>query len=321
MEPASTDVPATLSIFATQPEPGDADLELRGSKVMPAPGTPELRREARALIGWMPPEAALLFLNGNVTGVAATTAQSAAVAAAICAVSAREATSGQAEVIRDTPNDLDPFIQTLRSTPAAAGMFNDGWTVRLVDLRHVCAFQPVIFTDSALQRAAGVDAGDLEAIAKITLPPVQSPEFTQSFDPARASWVLSSRNPNLRVVGNLSAPVNTPQGVVPGFGFLITVTPSFLNVGEFEGRYFLRDGYHRAFGLLSAGIDIVPAFVRTASSIEELVPPNMLPQAAYRGAHPPMLPDYLDDAVAATGYLPAVHKLITVHALELSPCG
>ena len=43
---------------------------------------------------------------------------------------------------------------------------------------------------------------------------------------------------------------------VPLFGFAVTLTltPSFLTVAVAAGKYFLADGYHRAYGLLAAGM-------------------------------------------------------------------
>ena len=62
-----------------------------------------------------------------------------------------------------------------------------------------------------------------------------------------------------------------------------------MQVGRYRGRHFLRDGYHRAFGLLSRGITIVPAFVRDITVFEELMPdPRVqLPQDSYLGLQPP----------------------------------
>jgi len=320
MEQVEAGEPLILS-DARPSEPGPATLELRGSAIDKTPTVPQLRRQARGLIGWMPDEVGLLFLSGNMAGAPATPEQVARIEAAHEAVRAREPLPVFSDVVRDAPEDLEGFLTELRASPASAGMFNDGWTVRMVDLTRVCAFQPVVFTDSAAERAVGLTANDTTAIARVTLPLSPPVDFTQSFDPAHTSWVLSSRNPNLRVLGNFSGPVVTPQGTAPGFGFMVAILPSFMHVAEFEGRHYLRDGYHRAFGLLSVGIHQVAAFVRAARSIEELVPQNMLPQAAYRGDRPPLLVDYLRDDVAAAASLPAVQKLITVHALELSPCG
>lgn len=73
-----------------------------------------------------------------------------------------------------------------------------------------------------------------------------------------------------------------------------------LSVARIQGRYFLRDGYHRAYGFLSNGIYVVPAFVREFGATEQLgIPAGMLPTGAWLGDRPPFLPDYIDDAVSA----------------------
>ncbi len=84
-----------------------------------------------------------------------------------------------------------------------------------------------------------------------------------------------------------------------------------------QGRYVMRDGYHRAFGLLSRGITRVPAYVRNFDTTENLAPVGTLPQAAWLGDRPPLLRDYHDDHVAESVSLPAQHRMIVIHALEL----
>jgi hypothetical protein len=69
-------------------------------------------------------------------------------------------------------------------------------------------------------------------------------------------YTITSPNPNLKVVGNFH---DQPADGPPGFGFRAAVTTSFLQVVRFQGRLVLRDGYHRACGLLSRGITHVPA--------------------------------------------------------------
>jgi len=139
------------------------------------------------------------------------------------------------------------------------------------------------------------------------------------FDDVRHQWLLVSRSPNLRIVGHFGGQLQ--PGNPPAFGFFVTITPSFLQVASYQGRQFLRDGYHRATGLLALGARRVPAFVRSFASIQELVPQGMLPQEAFMGERPPLVADYADESVAATVELPASQKIVVVQALELSPHG
>src|SRR5204862_4193 len=134
----------------------------------------------------------------------------------------------------------------------------------------------------------------------------------------RGELFLASPNPSLKVVANFNGPL--PNGM-PGFGFGVAVAASFVQVVCFQNRYVLRDGYHRAFGLLSRGITSVPAFIRDFDTAENLAPAGMLPHSAWLGQRPPVLRDYHDDLVSESVNLPAQHRMIVIHALELSALG
>jgi hypothetical protein len=95
-----------------------------------------------------------------------------------------------------------------------------------------------------------------------------------------------------------------------------------VQVAKYNGRLFLRDGYHRAIGFLSRGIAKVPAFVKEIGTFEELgVKAGMLLLDAFMGDRPPKLADFLDPEVSAQVRLPAVQKMVVVHALELAARG
>ena len=106
------------------------------------------------------------------------------------------------------------------------------------------------------------------------------------------------------------------------FGFIVGVSGSFMQVASFRGRLLLRDGYHRALGLISRDIFEVPVFYREFETFEDLrVPPGMLPQDAYLGDRPPLLTDYLNSAVSAITTVPAMQKVVVVQALEIATLG
>lgn len=275
----------------------------------------QIQRPARALLGWMPEDQALnvqasqradLRLPQHVT----------VAAAARQVVAARPAGIDQTEAISDAPTALAGHISALRQSPLAAAYFNEGWTVALADLRKVCALQPNVFTDHTEERTSGASAGDLRSLAGITLPLPSNTEIPAQFDQAHQAWTITSPNPNLRIVGTCHGPV--PPGIV-GLGFTVAVMPSFVQVVSLQGRFLLRDGYHRAYGLLRRGIFLVPAFVRDFGLRELGLPAGMLPQSAYLGERPPGLTDYLDDSVSIDVTLPATQKMIVIHAVELTP--
>jgi hypothetical protein len=277
-----------------------------------------LERPARALIGWMTHEEAVLSQTGRRMDAGDTTGYAERARRAREAVFARKPGIDQEGVVRDAPRDLDEHIAGLRANDAARPMFDEGWEVKLVDLTRVCGFQPNVFTDHAEERVRAVDPGALGSIATAAIPVPQPSQLPLQYDNVKQAWILSAPNPNLRIVGNFNAGID---GGGIGLGFVVRLMPSFLQVVRFEGRYLLRDGYHRAYGFLARGITDVPAFVREFGAIEELVPAGMLPQAAFMGQRPPQLTDYLDDDVSVAVSLPASQKMVVIQGLEITPLG
>lgn len=277
-----------------------------------------LRRAARALLGWLPDEQGLRLLNGSRGDVAPTEGQRQLVAAAHAAVASRPAGEGQGDVIRAVnAGEFDAHIESLRAAPGAAVHWAEGHNVAWVNLRNVYGFQPTVFLDSARERLDGIDLTNRRSLAEVTLPLGAPTSLPIQADEAHHVFTTISRNPNLRVTGQFIAQV----GDGPGLGFSVSISPSYLVVASYQGRHYLRDGYHRALGLLLAGVSEVPAFVRSYDSIQSLVPPGMLPHEAFLGERPPRLTDYLDDSVSVDVELPATQKMIVVQALELATAG
>lgn len=283
-----------------------------------APQAPQLVRPGRALIGWMRDDQAHGLLQRSMPGpsLAADVVQRAREA-----VAARPAGVDQDALITSVPAELAGHVKALEASPAAKPMLDEGWKAALVDLTRVCAFQPAIVSDQALARVQAAANDDLESIAVITLPLTQGEHLPIQYDSIHQAWTVTSANHNLRIASQVGPLPVSPGGIA--LGFAVVTGPSFVQVGRYNGRHYLRDGYHRAFGLLSRGITIVPAFVRNISRFEELIPDprTMLPQDSYQGQRPPVLPDFLDNAVSATVQLPALSKMIIIQGLELTPIG
>jgi hypothetical protein len=296
-----------------------ANDQLNQPLAQPAPAAGvRLERPARVPLGWLPPERGEFFLVSNQASVGLSEAQRARVREARDAVAARPAGIDQADLVSALPPELADHIARLAMTPPGAGMRTEGWDIAMIDLERVVAIQPSVFTDTATQRVAGLDPGDLLSIAELTLPINHTAPVSVEFDEFKQAYILTSPNPNLKVVANFNGPL--PNGM-PGFGFGVAVAASYVQVVRFQNRYLLRDGYHRAFGLLSRGITRVPAFIRDFDTAENLAPAGMLPQNTWLGDRPPLLRDYHDDRVAESVSLPARHRMIVIHALELFPTG
>ena len=178
-------------------------------------------------------------------------------------------------------------------------MFADGWDVGIVNLRLVIAAQPNVCTDHAAERAKGITAGNPLGVASVTLPLPNSAALPSQFDETRQTWMIAAADPNPRIIGHFGGPV-APD--VVGFGFAVARVPSFLQIGVTSGRPVLRDGYHRAYGLLRAGITHATAFVKDFGPFGDIgLPLGMLSSARYLGDRPPLLVDYDDPITSASG--------------------
>ena len=285
----------------------------------------ELQRPARALLGWMHTDAAILVLNSN-QQTPGTPEQREIARRSSAAVASRDDGVDQAGVIEDAPPVLESYIDKLRENSSALMYFAQGFEVKIAHLDRICGFQPVIFTDSAASRVGALDSDDLVGIAEVSLPRTLPQTIRAQYDPVRRSWIIASANPNLRILSQVALQVsNAADGSLrlddKGFlvmGFAVAIGESFMQVGQFQGRYYLRDGYHRALGFLLKGITRVPVFVRDVPVGENLAPAGMLPEQSYLGSRPPRLPDYLDDDVSIDVTLPASQRLIVIPGLELS---
>lgn len=278
--------------------------------------TVPLQPTGRALIGWMTENEATLWLSGRRSDLQNRDEYRQKAQLARSAVSARPSGIDQANTTGPVPPELDAHIKALHQDSAAVQFFNEGWQVSIVDLSKVCAAQPHVNTTLSTQRVDGLQADDLKSLAALSLPIATPTAFPASFDHAKNAWIFSSANPNLRIGGTFNGQSQPGQ---PMFGFVVTISTSFLSVAMYQGRYLLRDGYHRAFGLLSKGISRVPAFVREVATYEELAfPAGMLPQVAFLGERPPILLDYSDENVSAQVQAPPTQKMVLIQALEFN---
>jgi broad specificity phosphatase PhoE len=99
--------------------------------------------------------------------------------------------------------------------------------------------------------------------------------------------VLRSSNPNLQL--RVTQDPSTPVAVHTG--------SPFFEVAQYAGRWFLRDGYHRAYNLLRSGVFQLPAVIVRARTIGELgaVQPRFFSENTLLSQHPPFVSDFLDD--------------------------
>jgi hypothetical protein len=274
---------------------------------------------ARILLAWVSESQARAALADGSGAGQLTADQELRLASARAELMSRPAGVDQAELIRPLPAGMRGYVTRLQADPQAADYFADGFTAALVDLSRLCVFQPSVHLEQVAERVAGVNAEDVAALAEVTLPLDAPPRVIPQFDQERLTFTTNLASQNLHVVGAFGGPAedDLPPGTV-SVGFHLRVITSFIQVASIQGRYFLRDGYHRCLGLIQRGVRYAPVLVRRDLPLAELVPPGMLDFEVFMGDRPPVLPDYWDERVSCPVPAAAPRKVIIVRASELS---
>ncbi len=275
----------------------------------------------RALIGWLSDQEATQFLLGRQQLPTDDLEQiNEVIANCRAAVTSRPMFTSKNPLI-DIEDDA--IRKTILERPdihaAFAGL---QWYPAMVDLREVLAFQKLINTEGLEARLALVQTSK-EELFELCIPTNQPlPPAGAIVDQDGKGFTISSLNPNLRITGSQASGMQTNPNL-PTVGaiaitLLVSMGSPYLQVVHYNGRYFIRDGYHRACGLVHANMNIVPCIVINAQSFEQAVPqPQMfLPYDVLFGEHPPRLADFWDDEVSCDVERPATRKVIRIRGDE-----
>jgi hypothetical protein len=123
---------------------------------------------------------------------------------------------------------------------------------------------------------------------------------------------LHSSNPDLqlRLSTNAGTSDHLPLSLYGG--------SPFFEVAELRGRWFLRDGYHRAYRLLQAGVHRMPAVVIKTRTLEELgaTEPWFFSERQLFSDRPPLVVDFLDESMVLRYERTALRKVIRIRLEE-----
>jgi hypothetical protein len=279
----------------------------------------------RTPLAWLKPDEAVAYLlGGTAEAQQDTTPFLAKWGKARSALDARPPHAATS-LTQALPPELVEMGAQFRERPEVKLMFQGyEWDLRMIDLSTVLAFQKQILTEEIDGRVANNTADDLVGLFRVGLPEEKNESLLTAVDQSSRAFTITSLNPNLSIMSMASAEL--PSSQVPGgtakqtkvYGFVITVKPSFLTAVEYRGRLYIRDGYHRSYGLIKKGIHQVPAIVVQAKNFKQMGAngPAFLPEEVIFGERPLMLRDYLDDEVSATVQYRVPRKVIRVRAEE-----
>jgi hypothetical protein len=189
------------------------------------------------------------------------------------------------------------------------------WTMGVVDLRRLLAFQRRLVFTPTPHLSPIPKQDDWRELISLAMGSRRDTEhyFVSSRDATAGLDIkLHSGNPDLQLRVNQQ---NGRNGCSP---LVLYGGSPFFEVGELRGRWFLRDGYHRAYRLLQAGVHRIPAVVIYARTIEELgaTEPWFFDEAQLFSERPPQVTDFLDDTLVLRYERAALGKFIRIRIDE-----
>jgi hypothetical protein len=192
---------------------------------------------------------------------------------------------------------------------------NLDWTLAVIDIRCLLAFQRRLVFPSGSQASIMPERHNWPQLISMAIGSQRSTEHVLIHDRSEEDQLdirLHSSNPDLRLRFH---PKTSQSELLP---FSLYGGSPFFEVAEFRGRWFLRDGYHRAYHLLQAGVDRVPVVLIYARSIEELgaTAPWFFNEEQLFSDRPPRVTDFLDDNMTLRYERTALRKVIRIHVEE-----
>jgi hypothetical protein len=166
--------------------------------------------------------------------------------------------------IRDIPPSHAAHAAQLAASPDWQPLFaaNPTWQIKLVEVAPLLAFQFSILDGKSAAHCGSFGAPPtLDELLNACLPliPIQENFHIVQQD---QGVLIRSKSLNLRPlqVGPLS-PID--------FGVRVGVALPFVHVVRYNGRCYLHNGYHRAYGAAAAGAPEIPCVFRDVATADE----------------------------------------------------
>jgi len=187
--------------------------------------------------------------------------------------------------LQDFDSQYDPYLQRVTQNPrystTVKGM---PASFRLVEIDPLLAFQFQLDMDRVARVLTGITGTpSMEQMIGICLPenPLDPRTVPMQTSETPTSLTITSTNPNLRViVGGQFVDPATGQSLydpnimalIAGIGF--GEGSPLSQVARFDGRCYLKNGYHRAYALRTRGQDYMPCVLVDATDYAEVIEDN-----------------------------------------------
>jgi hypothetical protein len=208
-------------------------------------------------------------------------------------------------LLEDETAAIQDILEPYTSRPDLLAEMNClDWSLGVVDLRLLIAFQRRLSFNSLLPPVPTPDTQDWPALTAVSFGPPKPAIYSVLRETNTNALVFRSSDPNLYVRASDD----------PLSPLIVHAGSPFFEVAYYCGRWFLRDGYHRAYALLEANVFKIPAVIVHARTLEELgaTQPWFFHEEVLLSATPPRVTDFLDDALVIEYNRPPLIKTLRV---------
>lgn len=185
--------------------------------------------------------------------------------------------------IEDIPRQNLPYLKALQNTEHFKGAVDDfPWRFGCVEMAPLLAYQSHVSLQAHrdVQRRKNTDRDILERCLPVSVSSIQY-ECRITDSPIQCVIEATSNDLNL-VMHRLSGLPLTPTG------FILAPSNPLVQVARFEGRYYLKNGYHRAVQLLAVGRKVIPCIILdVARVIDTGIRPGTFTVEQSRSLNPP----------------------------------
>ena len=211
----------------------------------------------------------------------------------------------QEPALRQTETDihLAALQHHAGRTDLLAEMNGLKWSLGIVDLRCLLAFQRRLILSPLAPHRPVPGRNDWTGLVEFCLGPTKPAVYDVVHeDPTTVIFRSESPNLHMRLTTDIKAPI------------LMYCGSPFLEVACYRDRWFLRDGYHRAYTLLRSGVALVPAVVVWARTLAELgaIQPWFFSENILFSSRPPQVIDFLNDLLTVQYDRPRLMKTVRI---------
>lgn len=210
--------------------------------------------------------------------------------------------------IQDIPSEYTTYLERVKSNPRfiqTTGNGNIAYAFKLVEIDPLLAFQLHVSLEHAQEKVGLIETETtMEQILQECLPisvddtniPIGGITWHQEEGKCTGA-TLSFPGLNTRLLGVPQIIPVPQQKLLMLGGLFMGVGSPLVQIAQFEGRCFLKNGYHRAYRLRMAGITHIPAILLEAKTLDDvgLTQPGFLPMSVMKSSNPPTVGHFTND--------------------------